>query len=103
MYVALQTLPGGSTVAPFKAGQGTVYLTSNVPYGAPVVGSGLWLMGANDPHFANHPPVWLSAVSGGIFIKGISSAQQLTGWKIGIDSTGSRILNGGSSSIELDN
>jgi hypothetical protein len=147
MYVALQSLPGGSLVPPYKAGQGTVYVNANVPYGGPLAGGGLWLMGANDPNFVHppagwlqvvggggirivcegngaaaanghdglcvepwgsnvdnvHPAVWLSAVSGGIYIQGISSAQQLTGWKISIDSNGSRVLKGGSSGIEINN
>lgn len=146
MYNALQALPGGSVVKPYKAGQGIVHVSANVPYGGPATGGGLWLMGGNDPNFAApplgwlqvvggggirvvcegngsaaanghegvciepwgngtdniHPVVWLSSVSGGIYIKGIES-RQLAGWKIGIDSTGSRILNGGSSGIELDN
>jgi hypothetical protein len=146
LYNALQALPGGSFVRPFKAGQGIIHVSANVPYGGPATGGGLWLMGANDPNFDNpplgwlqviggggirvvcegngsaaanghegvcvepwgkgidnvHPVVWLSSVSGGIYIKGIES-RQLAGWKIGIDSTGSRILNGGSSGVELDN
>jgi hypothetical protein len=147
MFNALQSLPGGSSQPPYKAGQGIIHVNPHVSYGGPVIGGGLWLMGANDPNFyhplpgwlqvvggggirivcegngaaaANghegvceeawgtssdniHPAVWLSSVSGGIYIRGISSAQQLTGWKIGIDSSGSRILNGGSSGIEFDN
>ena len=146
MYNALQALPGGSVVKPYKAGQGIIHVSANVPYGGPAIGGGLWLMGGNDPNFANpppgwlqvvggggirvvcegngsaaanghegvcvepwgrgtddvHPAVWLSSVSGGIYIRGIES-RQLAGWKIGIDSTGSRIRNGGSSGIELDN
>ena len=64
---ALIALPGGSTG---QCGNGVVYFADGTPANT-ISGAGLWLMGPNDPNYANLPVGWLRAPSGGLNIIGV--------------------------------
>ena len=60
VYAALESLPGGSSSAPIRAGSGTLYIGPGVSVGAPD-GKGLRLVGVGSTEYSHPAPGWIRA------------------------------------------
>ena len=69
LYGAVTSLPGGSST---QAGVGVIYVSDGVN-AHPNAGTGLWIMGPNDPNFGSLPAGWIKAPSGFVSIVGVQS------------------------------